>query len=89
MNLVISLRGGLVPQASETGGDYYEQFDLDYGCKDSVRISGFLKGLVKTGALIEKTETDPFLRWLNAHLESGVTGEAGPKRIKPFYVSFK
>ena len=81
------LRGGLVPQADETGGDYYEQFELDYGTKDNKRVAGATRGFIRSGKLAGLPESDPFKKWLNQHLEKGSEPISG--RIKPFYVSFK
>ena len=81
---LLSLRGGLVPQANENGDDYYEQFELDYGCNDNVRVAGSLRGMIKSGRLSSLPESDPFIRWLNQHLESGPQQPEG--RIKPYYV---
>lgn len=80
------LRGGLVPQADETGGDYYEQFELDYGSKDNRRVAGATRGFIRSGKLAGLPESDPFKKWLNQHLEKGSEPISG--RIKPFYVSF-
>ncbi len=82
-----SIRGGLVPQANEQGGEYFELFDLDYGCDDRVRNAGFMKGFIPTGNLITKSERDPFFTWLNEHLEKGnEVSSSSSRRIKPFYV---
>lgn len=80
------LRGGLVPQADETGGDYYEQFELDYGTKDNKRVAGATRGFIRSGKLAGLPESDPFKKWLNQHLEKGSEPISG--RVKPFYVSF-
>jgi hypothetical protein len=87
---LLNLRGGLVPQAevAEEGEelqDYYEQFTLDYGCEDNVRIAGSMRGLIKTGRLTGLAETDPFLKWLNEKLEKGSEPPQG--RVKPYFVS--
>ena len=74
----------LVPQAKEIGGDYYEQFHLDYGIEDNVRVAGALKGLIKSGKLSNLPEPDLFLKWLQEHLEKGPEPISG--RLKPFYV---
>ena len=80
------IRGGLVPQADEAGGDYYEQFELDYGTADKKRVAGATRGFIRSGKLAGLPENDPFKKWLNQHLEKGAEPIAG--RIKPFYVSF-
>jgi hypothetical protein len=84
MQLHLKLRGGLVPDPVEAGIDFYEQFDLDYGSDDKVRSAGSLRGFLKSGKIKSLPEKDPFLKWLNEHLERGPTAIAG--RIKPFYV---
>ena len=78
------LRGGLVPQADEAGGDYYEQFELDYGGADKKRVAGATRGFIRSGKLAGLPESDPFKKWLNQHLEKGAEPVSG--RIKPFYV---
>lgn len=83
--VVLDLRGGLVPQAKETGGDYYEQFHLDYGTRDRKRIAGALRGFITSGKLSSLPESDPFFKWLNAHLEKGPESVSG--RVKPFYAA--
>lgn len=83
-DVIISLRGGIVPQASEVGGDYYEQFKLDYGRSDRVRNAGALRGFIPGGNVANLPESDPFLKWLNEHLERGPQPISG--RLKPFYV---
>lgn len=83
--VVLDLRGGLVPQAKETGGDYYEQFHLDYGTRDSKRIAGALRGFITSGKLSSLPESDPFFKWLNAHLEKGPESVSG--RVKPYYAA--
>jgi hypothetical protein len=82
---LLTLRGGLVPQASDKGGEYYEKFELDYGCDDKIRNAGALRGFIKSGSLINLPQSDPFLKWLQEHLEKGNMATSG--RIKPFYVS--
>lgn len=79
------IRGGLVPQADEAGGDYYEQFELDYGTADKRRVAGATRGFIRSGKLAGLPESDPFKKWLNQHLEKGAEPIAG--RVKPFYVS--
>ena len=79
------IRGGLVPQASETGGNYYEQFELDYGTADKRRIAGSMRGFINGGKIASLPEADPFLKWMNENLEKGP--ETTPGRLKPFYVS--
>jgi hypothetical protein len=81
---ILTIRGGLVPQASEAGGDYYEQFELDYGSADKRRVAGALRGFIRSGKLASLPEYDPFLKWLNDHLEKGPEPVSG--RLKPFYV---
>lgn len=81
---VLHLRGGLVPQADEAGGDYYEQFELDYGGADKKRVAGATRGFIRSGKLAGLPESDPFKKWLNQHLEKGAEPVSG--RIKPFYV---
>ena len=73
-----------MPQASETG-DYYEQFELDYGSADKRRIAGALRGFIKSGKIASLPEADPFLKWLNENLEKGP--ETTPGRLKPFYAA--
>mmetsp|Transcript_22054 Transcript_22054/g.36948 ORF Transcript_22054/g.36948 Transcript_22054/m.36948 type:complete len:238 (+) Transcript_22054:75-788(+) len=85
LNSLLQLRGGLVPQADEDGGGYYEQFQLDYGCEDNVRIAGSMRGLIRSGKLSSLPESDPFLKWLNDKLEKGA--EAPDGRVKPFYAA--
>lgn len=81
----LQIRGGLVPQADEAGGDYYEQFELDYGTADKKRVAGATRGFIRSGKLASLPESDPFKKWLNQHLEKGAEPVSG--RIKPFYVS--
>ena len=83
----MSLRGGIVPQASEVGGDYYEKFKLDYGRKDRIRNAGALRGFVEGGNVANLPEKDPFLKWLNEHMENGRQPITG--RLKPFYVNIR
>ena len=83
---LFQIRGGLVPQADEAGGDYYEQFELDYGTADKKRVAGATRGFIRSGKLAGLPESDPFKKWLNQHLEKGAEPVSG--RIKPFYVSF-
>lgn len=83
---LLKYRGGLVPQASEVGDDYYEKFELDYGCEDDVRTAGSMRGFITAGKLSSLPEKDPFLKWVNEHLESGPEEAVG--RIKPYYVSY-
>jgi hypothetical protein len=83
---VLNIRGGIVPQASENGGDYYEQFQLDYGSADKKRLAGSLRGFIRSGVVASMPESDPFFKWLNEHLEKGPEPISG--RLKPFYVSF-
>lgn len=79
-----AIRGGLVPQAAENV-EYFEQFRLDYGNDDKSRAAGSLRGFIKTGNLVSLSESDPFLKWINEHLEKGPESVSG--RLKPFYVS--
>ena len=81
----LQIRGGLVPQADEAGGDYYEQFELDYGTADKKRVAGATRGFIRSGKLAGLPESDPFKKWLNQHLEKGAEPISG--RVKPFYVS--
>ena len=83
--ILTDLRGGLVPQASEAGGDYYEQFQLDYGVNDKSRVAGSLRGFIKSGNIASLPESDLFFKWINKHLEAGPEPITG--RLKPFYVS--
>ena len=83
----VSIRGGLVPQAGETDREYYDQFELDYGSKDNVRIAGSMRGFIKNGRLEGLPEQDLFMKWWNRYLEVGPQPPTG--RIKPFYVSLK
>lgn len=85
LHTVLQLRGGLVPQAKEGNVDYYEQFHLDYGTRDNKRIAGALRGFITTGKLASLPESDPFFKWLNAHLEKGPEPISG--RLKPFYAA--
>lgn len=83
---IFSIKGGLVNAADESRqGDYYEQFELDYGTVDSERHAGALRGFLKTGALTSLPEADPFRKWLNEHLENGPKELKG--RVKPFYAA--
>jgi hypothetical protein len=79
-----NIRGGLVPSPPEDGSgvDFYEQFELDYGRVDSERHAGSMRGFLKTGALSSLPESDPFVKWLNKHLETGAKPLKG--RVKPF-----
>lgn len=82
---LLKLRGGLVPQAKESGGDYFEQFHLDYGSKDNKRVAGAMRGFIASGKLTGLPESDPFFKWLNEHLEKGPESVSG--RLKPFYAA--
>lgn len=82
---LFSIRGGLVPQASDSDGNYYEQFILDYGSTDNKRVAGALRGFLKSGALSAVIEKDPFAQWLNNHIEKGSEPVKG--RVKPFYAA--
>ena len=86
LDAVNRIRGGLVPQASETGGNYYEQFELDYGTADKRRIAGSMRGFINGGKIASLPEIDPFLKWMNENLEKGPETTTG--RLKPFYVSY-
>lgn len=83
-NSILQIRGGTVPQADEAGSDYYEQFELDYGSADKRRVAGATRGFIKSGKLEGLSESDPFKKWLNQHLEKGSEPITG--RLKPFYV---
>eukprot|EP01039_Chlorochromonas_danica_P004875 gene4875-5343_t len=83
---LLNLRGGWVPQAGESDGDYYDQFHLDYDCDDNIRQAGALKGLVKSGKVAGLQQSDPFLKWLCEHLETGPEATTN-QRIKPFHVA--
>lgn len=81
IDTVISLRGGA--KLYKGGDDYYDQFELDYGSDDKVRIAGATRGFLKSGKLSGIPESDAFLKWLNNHLESGP--EPLEPRVKPFH----
>ena len=74
-----------MPQASDVGEDYFEKFQLDYDCVDSIRVAGSTRGLIPNGKLSNLPTSDPFIRWLNEHLELGREDLTG--RVKPYYVS--
>ncbi len=78
----LKIRGGILPFNPEN--DFYDQFELDYGCNDTLRNAGSLRGFIKTGKIKALPESDDFLKWLNNHLEAGPQPITG--RIKPFYV---
>ena len=82
---LFTLRGGKVPHATDDGVDYYEQFPLDYGTQDTLRIAGAMRGLIASGNIANLPEKDPFFKWLNEHLEKG-SGSEIQGRLKPFYV---
>lgn len=90
---VLSIRGGArrprsrKPKGSSSGGsgEYYEQFDLDYGREDNERLAGAMRGFIKTGNIAKLKEDDPFLSWWNQYLESGRDPVEG--RLKPFYAA--
>ena len=83
--VMISLRGGIVPEASDDG-KYYEKFDLDYGpTYDKVRHAGRMAGVLRPGILGKLRDPDPFFSWLNEKLEKGPQAPNG--RYKPYYVS--
>ena len=84
-NTFLTLRGGLVPQAEGAGADYYEKFTLDYGCEDNTRIAGSTRGLIKSGKLSTLPTSDPFIKWLNEHLDIGEEELTG--RVKPYYAA--
>lgn len=85
MRYILSLTGGLSKAADDMKTDYYEQFTLDYGKQDNERSAGSLRGFLKAGALDKISESDPFKKWLNDHLEKGPEEIKG--RIKPFYAA--
>ena len=79
------IRGGLVPQYEQGQDTYYEKFILDYGGIDNKRIAGAMRGFIKSGVLPNLPESDPFMKWLNTHLDKGMESVSG--RIKPFYAA--
>ena len=83
---LLTIRGGLVPQADKVGGEYYEKYDLDYGTDDKSRYAGALRGFLDITKLQGLKEKDPFLKWWNKHLEEGPSEVTG--RLKPIYVSY-
>ena len=80
---IVSIRGGLVPEATPDG-EYYEKFQLDYGCEDHVRLAGRMMGLLKPGKISSLVEKDPLFSWLNEKLEGGP--QPSTTRYKPYYV---
>ena len=82
---IASIRGGLVPEATPDG-EYFEKFQLDYGCEDNVRLAGRMMGLLKPGKISSLPEKDPFFSWLNEKLERGP--QVPTTRFKPYYVRF-
>ena len=74
-----------MPQARDGDGNYYEQFILDYGSADNKRVAGALRGFLKGGALSAVSESDPFAKWVNNHIETGPEPVKG--RLKPFYAA--
>lgn len=74
-----------MPAANENGEEYYENFNLDYGKDDNVRIAGSVRGLIKAGKIGALPTADPFIKWLNEHLEIGTEELQG--RIKPYYAA--
>ena len=83
---ILRLRGGKAPQGNDnSASDYYDKFELDYGKKDKVRVAGAIRGFLPAGKISDLPESDPFLKWLNEHMETGPTPIEG--RLKPFYVS--
>ena len=85
-NKLLSIKGGLVPQADKVGDEYYEKYELDYGKKDTKRFAGSLRGFIDIHKLKGLQEKDPFLKWWNKHLEEGPSEVTG--RLKPIYVSY-
>lgn len=81
----LKIRGGASTNIGNENGEieYYDQFHLDYGKKDNVRIAGAMRGFLETGKLKSLEEKDTFLKWLNNHLEDGP--EPLEARTKPFY----
>jgi hypothetical protein len=73
-----------VPAADDVGTDYFEKFKLDYDCEDNVRMAGSTRGLIPEGKLSNLPTNDPFIKWLNEHLEIGPEDLTG--RVKPYYV---
>lgn len=84
-NSLLLIKGGLVPQAAEPGAEYYEKFTLDYGGLDNKRMAGAMRGFIKSGVLPNLPENDPFMKWLNNHLDKGMEPITG--KIKPFYAA--
>lgn len=88
---LLSIRGGKSSAADEAKAaeavDYYDQFHLDYGCTDNVRIAGSMRGFIRTGSLSKLPQSDSFIQWLQKHLESGPEPLDG--RLKPYYVRKK
>jgi hypothetical protein len=88
-NKVLALRGGLVPTAEEadkSGSNYYDKYELDYGCDDTRRYAGAMRGFLPTGSLSALPEGDPFLKWWNEYLEKGPDEEL-EGRLKPFFAA--
>eukprot|EP01038_Epipyxis_sp_PR26KG_P016030 gene16030-21756_t len=81
--IILSIRGGRVPQADDGDEGYFEKFTLDYDCDDKSRIAGSMRGFIKSGKLLNLPENDPFFKWINKYLENGMEDKFG--RIKPFY----
>jgi len=81
-NNLFHIRGGAAAPIVTGGGEYYDQFDLDYGKADNARIAGSMRGFLQTGKLTSLEEKDSFLKWLNNHLETGP--EPLEARTKPF-----
>eukprot|EP01032_Pedospumella_encystans_P015119 gene15119-17319_t len=79
-----SIRGGLVPEATPDG-EYFEKFQLDYGCEDNVRLAGRMMGLLKPGKISSLPEKDPLFSWLNEKLERGP--QVPTTRFKPYYAA--
>ena len=88
---VLSLRGGLVPEAEDDNGNgvgvsYYDKYELDYGSDDTQRFAGAMRGFLPSGKLSALPESDPFLKWWNQYLENGPDEEL-EGRLKPFYAA--
>eukprot|EP01031_Cornospumella_fuschlensis_P033012 gene33012-39932_t len=85
---LLLIRGGKSSAVDETKAeavDYYDQFHLDYGCNDNVRIAGSMRGFIRTGSLSKLPQSDAFIQWLQRHLESGPEPFDG--RVKPCHVA--
>eukprot|EP01031_Cornospumella_fuschlensis_P031684 gene31684-38292_t len=86
---LLRIRGGKSSAVDEAKAaeavDYYDQFHLDYGCNDNVRIAGSMRGFIRTGSLSKLPQSDAFIQWLQRHLESGPEPFDG--RVKPCHVA--